>query len=180
MNRLSKKYKFQITFEDYPRPYDWKLVKGLFSEDDSNLISSVSTSKVISNKKKKLDNLQPDLILRFGYPIDLRPALTNHSKVLTLATAEYGVDDIILANGSPEWSKLDNIILMVPSKWSINLFHELASVPSKNIFYLPHGYNPKYFFRSKNKKDKKNENECLTVRKTLDIPSNSFIYLNTG
>lgn len=136
------------------------------------------------NKQKNKKLNEPDLILRFGYPIDIRPALSNYSRVLTLATAEYGVDDIILSNGSPKWSNIGNVILMVPSKWSIKLFEDLAKVPKNNIFYLPHGYNPTYYYSkySKNKKQKTNKNsdECLTIRKSLGIPINSFIFLNTG
>lgn len=154
-----------MSFEDYPRPVDWPQVKGLFSKDDSSIISS------ILNTQDK-----PDIILRFGYPIDLRPS-ASESIVLSLATAEYGTSDVLRAVGSPPWSRPGNVTLMVPSRWSINLFQDIEGVPTSNILYLPHGFDPKYFFPSK--RDKLSE-ECLQVRKDLGISRSTFIFLNTG
>lgn len=119
--------------------------------------------------------------MRFGYPIDISPPSSNRTKVLALATAEYGVDDVFRSYNSPIWSKIRDVILMIPSKWSIDLFQNLANVPKKNVFYLPHGYNPTYYYPvpKKNKKNKQQQ-ECSIFRKSLDIPVDAVIYLNTG
>jgi hypothetical protein len=156
-----------LSFEDYPKPADWLQVQGLFSEEDTAIISSIP---------HKTD-MKPDIVIRFGYPIDLRP-LSSPTKVLTLATAEYGTSDIFRTPGSPPWSKPGNVTLMVPSHWSINLFKDFEDVPSSNLLYMPHGFDSSYFFPSA--KRNKLCKECLKFRENLGIPSSAFIFLNTG
>lgn len=158
--------KIHLSFEDYPKPTDWLQVKGLFSEEDTSIISSIP---------RKTD--QPDVVLRFGYPIDLTH-LPSPTRVLSLATAEYGTSDIFRTPGSPPWSNPGNVTLMVPSHWSINLFQDFEDIPSSNLLYLPHGFDSSYFYPST--KRSKLCKECLKFRESLGISSSAFIFLNTG
>jgi hypothetical protein len=163
----TKDIDIQLSFEDYPKPIDWIQVKGLFSMNETDVISSVSSSP--KNK--------PDVILRFGYPIDIRP-FPGSAKVLSLATAEYGTSDILRSPQSPPWSTPGNVTLMVPSHWSMNLFKDLADVPASNLFHLPHGFDSTYFYPSS--KGNKLSKQCRSLRKDLGISSSDFIFLNTG
>lgn len=162
---MSPQLHFTLSFEDYPKPADWPQVKGLFTENDTAIISSFANTED-----------HPDIILRFGYPIDLRPA-PSRSVILSLATAEYGTADVYRAFGSPSWSKLGNVTLMIPSHWSMTLFQDIEGVPASNMLYLPHGYDPSYFFPSKGDKSSP---ECLRIRQKLGIARSNFIFLNTG
>jgi hypothetical protein len=163
-----KDINIQLSFEDYPKPVDWLPVKGLFSMNETDIISSLSS--IPQNK--------PDIILRFGYPIDLRPFPGVRTKILSLATAEYGTSDILRSPRSPPWSTPGNVTLMVPSHWSINLFRDLAEVPDSNLFHLPHGFDATYFYPAS--KRNKLSKQCLALRKGLGISPSDFIFLNTG
>jgi hypothetical protein len=167
MSSESQKFKILLSFEDYPRPADWLQFQGLFSDEDTSVISSIPHKS----------DIQPDVVFRFGYPIDITP-LSSPTKVLSLATAEYGTSDIYRSRGSPPWSSPGNVTLMVPSHWSIKLFQDFEDLPTSNLLYLPHGFDSTYFFPSlkKNKLCK----QCLQVRKNLGISSSAFIFLNTG
>ena len=158
-----------ISFRDVARPDDWKFVRGLFSEEETELISDVDTY---------IHRQDVDIELRFGYPIDLSPPLSKSGMVYVLVTAEYEVTTSMLAKGSSWQHFSPRIKLMVPSRWSMRLLKDLAGVPSDRMMLLPHGYSRHYFYPDTDKL--KMSEECLDLRDRMDVPQDAVIFLHVG
>lgn len=164
--RLNPNGNLRLSFSTVPRPYQWKLMNGLFNAEDELTISSIPTRDPSDI---------PDIELRFGFPIDL--SNTNNMKIVTFATAEYEVAREMLTSWSPPWNNPDNIMIMTPSHWSATLMKELAGVPEKNLFILPHGFDPRIYYPRINST---NDDDCIKFRERLGVPSDAFVYLHVS
>jgi len=171
IRRADRDGQTHLSFVDLPHPSDWKKVMGMFSESDLNRMSVIPPTVD--------DDDPPDLLVRFGYPIDISPPPSSSTKVYTLATAEYEVKDIMKTVNSPAWSDFEDVTLLVPSNWSASLFTDIGNVPADKIAVIPHGFDERFFRPAKIKK-KSITRECLEWREQVQIPEDAFIFLHIG
>ena len=129
----------------------------------------------------------PDVILRFGYPIDLSaPESGPSTSVYVHATAEYEVTpamftpSTVLTYPPIKLSIPPNVHLMTPSNWSANIFKDLATLitsSSTPILTIPHGIDPT---TSHSNHWIKKDIDCSEFRTKTGIPQSAFAFLHIG
>jgi glycosyltransferase involved in cell wall biosynthesis len=156
--------------------YGFQRVKGMFTPEDTQLIDTLAPPPA---------DIVPDFVLRFSYPIDISYPVYNNTLdtyktpiIFVFATVEREATSRLLLNNSHSWNSIpSNMIIMPPSNWSANIMIDYGGTSREQIFLLPHGYDPRYYYKAKTSEKRK---QCQRWRKSLGIAPELFIFLNVG
>lgn len=170
LNKLSG---IKLVLHELP-PYNSSWIKYknltdiLLTSEEQNELNSIEKYNEYSDKKYSFD-----LIYRISYPFNISKKITSshYIPLLLFFTSEFQVirdshiDGIKSFRSFIDDVKSKKIIPITPSKWSANTLIKHNEVP----FVVPHGVDTSKFYPTNS-----------SLRDTLNIPTDAFVFLTVG